>query len=186
MDLDLLGWQAKVANLIKDFKTFILGNVANQVAAWSTTFIKSPPRFDHIVSDEVLMLPLAETTLLKKWKGRDAFADDSVALFDAITRLSEDHMLFGFDEPLLEMFHSSVYSMIENFKFSRKVVKLVSHLEIICWETGEDQRASAIEVLSTPTDMYATVKTKLEEITAIPVAGKGGGRGRGRGRGNRF
>jgi len=163
----LTAWAMETASIFMALEKHALGVAASSLMTSSTALLKSAPRYEHIISDDVFLKPLAKRTLIDNWTGFKKFKDAVVTLFKDLTQIAEDHGDFQMRAPLEEMFHEQITVANANFRLASKIVKLVSHVQIVTVLTGEGQKTDASDVLANPASIqFASVRKALEAIIA--------------------
>ena len=131
---------------------------------------KCTPGHNHIVMEDRINIPLAKKNLLG-WNRRDALTTSSVNLFHCMAACSRLYEEWGVGRSKIEEdpdFEDATISNLSVFGSAKQAVSIIAALNVICDLQGQQQKASAVKLLSSASDHATTMpKSIMDKLEAI-------------------
>jgi hypothetical protein len=168
--LKLSVWATELVSFMSQIKIFCLVSVAEDMEKFGQTISKSAPKVDHFINDENYLKPLAKKHLLD-WKGRQAYSDNSIALYKCMAGLKGLHTQLGVASPLDGLVGDQMKVATSIFAEAKALISIIAHVNVVQGMSGAEQKSAAIDLVAKKCQVPKALFKELEAIAVGSVRG---------------
>lgn len=164
-------WHAAACILHASVKRRCVQALASDIEGFAQNLSKNAPAYNHIISDDQYLKPLAKRFLLQ-WPARAQHSDQSVILYKALENIRETHRLLAVQDDLMAICGDQMRMALNTLEETKKLLIIIAAVDIIQTMSGPEQRAQAGVLLARSGAGAKMPKALLAELQKVAGVAK--------------